>query len=243
MMKLVIAACVVSIGGCATTYSDTKRGSNLSSTDDEHYSYVVLDGKRLKVSWNDGDTFSSRGSKRRIKARLHGYNTLESYAPVHRWGGWMPQELYDLAKISGVEAASREWHCHDTGKSGGYRRKLVDCPELRRSLLRKGLAHVFVVEGAALAEDVALQGRAIKDKRGIWQKGAPEHLLTSLHSVDERNNSNEGYNRLCSVTTGVAAIYRHSDRYEVCQEICHGGSCMLYIPYKQRYGKDRIQCP
>ena len=59
---------------------------------------IVLDGQPILVDWDDGDTFSSPlGDGERLKARLSGYNTLESYGPVHRWGEWTAPELYSIA--------------------------------------------------------------------------------------------------------------------------------------------------
>ncbi|MDP6932187.1 MAG: hypothetical protein QGG40_04685, partial [Myxococcota bacterium] len=66
-------------------------------------SRLLLDGQQTSVHWDDGDTFkrlTTDGSKGQ-GARLQGYNTLESYGPVHRWGEWTGQELYALAKDAG----------------------------------------------------------------------------------------------------------------------------------------------
>ena len=89
---------------------------------------VILDGVSIAVEWDDGDTFHGKtadGTK--IKARLAGYNTLESYGPVHQWGEWT-EEMYAFAKESGVFASKQVWECADTKKGGGYGRVLVDCP-------------------------------------------------------------------------------------------------------------------
>jgi micrococcal nuclease len=203
---------------------------------------VLLDGVRLEVRWDDGDTFSwydAAGEKQ--KARLNGFNTLESYGPVHRWGDWLGAELYALAKFSGEVAGSRVWNCTDTGSGGGYGRKLVDCPELRAHLLSQGYAHAFSIDGPAPDEDIENQATAIKKGRGMWEKGAPEGLLTSLHSADERDDES-AYNRVCSLTTGLCDKVTHDETYAACQEVSMQGSYMLYVPYKQRYGEGRADC-
>ena len=55
-----------------------------------HKTTVNLDGIEIEVKWDDGDTFHGvHPDGRKIKARLNGYNTLESYGPVHQWGEWI----------------------------------------------------------------------------------------------------------------------------------------------------------
>ncbi len=205
--------------------------------------HVILDGVRVDVRWDDGDTFSwsdpDSGEKR--KARLKGFNTLESYGPVHRWGEWTGAELYALAKAGGVEARSAVWTCQDTGESGGYGRRLVDCPDLRAYMLSRGLAHAFSVGNPAPDADLKVQAKAIKQGQGMWAKGVPEGLVSSLHSAAEKEDGT-AYNRLCSLSTGQCDESPHSDTYETCQEVCMQGSCMLYVPYEYRYGESRADC-
>ena len=47
---------------------------------------VELDGLQVQTRWDDGDTFSAYTTdgemKKKIK-HMNGYNTLESYGPVH----------------------------------------------------------------------------------------------------------------------------------------------------------------
>ena len=78
---------------------------------------MELDGLQVQARWDDGDTFSAYTTdgetKKKIKARMNGYNTLESYGPVHSWGTWSTQELYVLAKESGVVAQKGTWKCSD----------------------------------------------------------------------------------------------------------------------------------
>ncbi len=205
---------------------------------------VELDGALVDVWWDDGDTFSytDAATGKRIRARMVGFNTLESYGPVHRWGQWTGWELYDLAKTSMYVAKGRAWACSDTGGEGGYGRIAVDCPELRRELLRTGLAHAFAIDETPDPEDLAVQQAAIAAGEGMWAKGAPTGLVTSLHSGDE--GSGAPYNRVCSLETGMCPAVEHSDTYGACEEVCldDAGSCMTYVPYKQRYGDSRAAC-
>ena len=210
---------------------------------------VLLDGVQVPAEWDDGDTFAvldESGHMQRM--RLKGYNTLESYGPVHRWGGWTALELYALAKKAGEVAGGQVWACTLQQGEGGYGRKIADCPELRHSLLSSGLAHVFTIDAEPDPTDLALQQQAITDKVGMWAKGAPTGLITSLHSLDEKANQTATYNRVASLTTGMAEANDHSETYTTCQEVCVGaappegdGSCMVYVPYKQRY-HDQPDC-
>ena len=209
-----------------------------------NHSLMVLDGELTFAKWDDGDTFSVKPATkgRRIRARLKGYNTLESYGPVHHWGEWTGQELYHIAKQATHLARSQSWTCFSTGESGGYGRIVSDCPELRRKLIAEGLAHVFVIDTTADAHDLALQEQAIKAKKGMWAKGAPEKIVTSLHSADENKKKGDSYNRLCSTQTGVANVEKHRNYYSLCEKVCIEQSCMTYIPFKKRYGKRKAIC-
>ena len=203
---------------------------------------VILDGREVAARWSDGDTFSwtdARGEKQR--ARLKGYNTLESFGPVHRWGNWTAAELYDWAKKSGERARSEVWRCRLVGESGGYGRVLVDCPELRRVLVEEGYAHLFEIDNDAPPDELALQASAIARGRGIWEKGAPEGLITSVHSAQEGYKVT--YDRVCSLKTGRCGQVEHKEFYSTCQEVCREGSCMTYVPYEERYfGGKRAPC-
>ena len=55
---------------------------------------------------------------------------------------------------------------------GGYGRKNVDCPDLRRALLEAGLAHVFSVSGPADEADLKAQAIGIKAAAGYVVRGA-----------------------------------------------------------------------
>jgi micrococcal nuclease len=195
--------------------------------------YVLLDGEQTLVDWDDGDTFASQGG-RKIRARMKGFNTLESYGPVHRWGDWTAEELYHLSKKAGEVASAEGWECSDTGEGGGYGRLLVDCPALRKKLLEEGLAHPFSIGGPAPEEDMASLRHAIAFKKGIWAKGAPRFLVTSLHSNDE-DPEKEAYNRICDLSVGQCDVRTHEEVYAVCEEVCSDDSCMVYVPYSKRY--------
>lgn len=211
----------------------------------EYPSIVVLDGERVLASWDDGDTFASpREGGDPLRARLAGYNTLESYGPVHSWGTWRPDELYALSKEAGEVAGASEWSCEILAGGGGYGRERVDCPDLRRELLSLGLAHLFVFEGEADPDDLAAQATAIETRSGMWAKGAPTWLVTSLHSLDEREDQVQTYNRVAHTGDGHVEKRMHSDTYSGCTEVCPDGvdSCMVYVPYAQRYGESRAAC-
>lgn len=205
---------------------------------------VLLDGVRTSVLWDDGDTFkvvTSDGSKGE-RARLAGFNTLESYGPVHRWGDWTPQELYGLSKAGGDLASATVWTCAHQEGGGGYGRSKVDCPDLRQALLAAGVAHLFAFDESPSAEDLAVQAQAQADGAGMWAKGVPTVVVTSLHSLDEKDGQTETYNRVVDTATGVARKVVHAETYAPCQEVCVEDGCMIYVPYGQRYGDDRAAC-
>jgi len=203
---------------------------------------VILDGVTLEASWDDGDTFSAKHPEtgEKIKARLNGYNTLESYGAVHIWGDWTAEELYTIAKESGELAKSKTWTCTDTKKGGGYGRILVDCPALRTEMLKAGMAHVFAIEAAAPQEDLDAMRFGMEAKNGMWEKGVPNHLVTSLHSQSEKPDK-EVYNRVCDLVKGQCAPQPHQDTYEICEKVCIQDSCMIYVPYFKRY-RNKAEC-
>ena len=209
-------------------------------------SLVTLDGVDTEVSWSDGDTFRIQsGPHAKVSARLHGYNTLEDYGPVHRWGEWTPQELLGLAKAAGNRARQGKWNCQSQGEKDRYNRLLVRCDDAGLTLVREGLAFVFSVDGPAPKEWQDAQAEARANKRGMWAKGTPTHIVSSLHSASESKEGEPTYNRVVDARTGHAEQRQHSDAYEVCQEVCVGegadASCMVYVPFERRY-KDRASC-
>ena len=203
---------------------------------------VILDGVQLEADWDDGDTFSAKQpeTQEKISARLFGFNTLESYGPVHQWGEWTEQELYTIAKEAGVFARSKTWTCTDTKNGGGYGRKLVDCPDLRKEMLESGYAHPFSIGNAAPQEDMDAMQKGIMEKKGMWAKGAPKFLITSLHSQEEKPDK-EVYNRVCDLSNGQCEEKGHNTTYSVCEKVCFEDSCMTYVPFAQRY-RNKAEC-
>lgn len=203
---------------------------------------VLLDGARMEVKWSDGDTFRIKsGAHNKKSARLAGFNTLEDYGPVHRWGTWTPQELFDLARAPESFLSARSWTCTSSGKEDKYKRLLVDCREVAEALIGEGLAMVFAIDAAPDARLLELQREAQRASRGMWKKGVPAQLVTSLHSAAE----GRGYNRTVDTATGIAAVREHQETYQTCQEVCEGPaenpSCMRYVPYESRY-KNKPDC-
>jgi micrococcal nuclease len=203
-------------------------------------SAVVLDGQPTPVRWSDGDSFTIIEGD--VGARLSGYNTLESYGPVHRWGEWTTTDLFAIARAATGMTRKQNWSCTKMPGTGGYGRISVDCPDLREALLRAGLAHAFSVDGPAPAADLATQAEAIAGRRGMWEKGVPDGLVTSLHSADEREDGT-AYDRVCTLATGHASKTAHTETYTVCQSVCRAGSCMVYVPYGVRYKDGGPDCP
>ena len=200
---------------------------------------VLLDGTETRVNWDDGDTFFA--PEPRLKARLVGYNTLESYGAVHRFG---PGEirLFEIAAEATSLAKSKAWVCTTGDGEGGYGRKSVDCPGLRTALLEAGLAHAFSVNGPAPKDDLAAQQRGISARAGMWSEGPPSAIVTSVHSLDEKPDADATYNRVLNIDTGEASKRPHTETHKTCEWVCVGDSCLLYVPYKQRYGDQRAEC-
>ena len=190
----------------------------------EPASKVYLNGLPSPVFFNDGDSFRVLGGQYEgMKARLAGYNTLETHGPVHRWGDWTYKELYVIAKTATLYARSHEWHCTSDLKTDTYGRSLWDCPDLRVALVRQGLAHAMSVKGPADADVIAAQQEAIAAKRGIWAHGVPDFILTSLHSEEEDVEGYGTYNRLVSSKDGSSMKWKHDVKYQECEEVCDPG--------------------
>ena len=229
--------------GRNTVQDEQKTDHDSSTAAQVQTAVIILDGKEVSVVWDDGDTFAIQNSEgaKATRARLNGFNTLESYGPVHQWGEWSTTELYLVAKQAGVFAASKSWTCSDTKKGGGYGRILVDCPDLRTSILEAGLAHPFSIGTAAPEADLTALKRGMERKAGMWAQGTPSVLVTSLHSQDEKPDK-DAYNRVCSLESGECKAVTHTETYQVCQKVCVEDSCMVYVPYSQRYGENKAHC-
>ena len=201
---------------------------------------VVLDGVPTAARWTDGDTFRARDGAWSGRAfRLEGVNTLESYGPVHRWGGWRPGELLRLAREATRLVRSRAWSCRRLPGGGGYGRELAACPDAARALVDAGLAMVFAVGGPPDAVLVAAQREAQARGAGMWARGVPPLLPTSLHSAGEPGLSGEPYDRLVDTRSGRTRLRRHRGAYATCEEVCVGSgpetACMTYVPFERRY--------
>lgn len=229
-----LTACLVTLAACWAPPADAKSPPQ----------HLVLNGNKVRVNWNDGDSFKVLdGPDKGLKARLVGFNTLESYGPVHFWGAFHAYELYDIAKASQKLAKSQVWECQTQGDRDGYGRALVVCPEFAKQVVAKGLAHVFVVAGEAPEGLLERQLEAQRDQRGMWAKGVPSEIVTSIHSTSEDGGKGAtAYNRACDTRTGLALPFEHATDFQPCDAWCRGASCMVYVPFEVRYGKDRPEC-
>ena len=116
-------------------------------------SEVYLNGKVASVFFNDGDSFRVlSGPLKGTRARLSGFNTLESYGPVHRWGKWTGQELYAFSKKATMNAREGQWHCVSDMNKDIYGRILWRCDDLALSQISQGYAHAMTVDSAPAAE-------------------------------------------------------------------------------------------
>ena len=189
----------------------------------EPASLVFLNGAPTPVTFNDGDSFRVlEGPLSGSKARLAGFNTLESHGPVHQWGGWQFKELYALAKIATLNARRGVWHCESKDmKQDGYGRILWYCLDLAEDQIRHGFAHVMTVsDEPGNPRLIKAQQEAIRFRRGIWAKGVPTYVLTSLHSADEGYEGTT-YNRLVNTVDGHSKKWEHTAVFRECQNVCH----------------------
>ncbi|MCB9738113.1 MAG: hypothetical protein H6747_02520 [Deltaproteobacteria bacterium] len=182
---------------------------------------VYLNGSPAPVYFNDGDSFRVlAGQYAGTKARLAGFNTLESYGAVHQWGKWTAHELYRNAKMGTLNARRGVWHCTSDLKRDGYGRILWWCPDLAEDQVRKGLAHVMTVTSSGGDPRVVrAQKLAIAERRGMWAHGVPKYVLTSTHSNDE-GYEGRTYNRLVATSDGHSKKWYHLDNYKECQVVC-----------------------
>ena len=184
---------------------------------------VFLNGTAASVYFNDGDSFRVlTGKYSGTKARLAGFNTLESFGPTHQWGHWTAWELYVIAKLGTLNGRRGTWNCTSDLSTDTYGRILWICPDLALDQVRKGLAHAMsITHEPAKPELVAAQKEAIAARRGMWAHGVPDFVLTSLHSVDERPGDQPAYNRLVSSVDGHSKKWKHRVAYAECDVLCH----------------------
>ena len=239
---LIIACMFLFMNELGTAYAESR------SEAPEDGSTLELGGTTYTVKWQDGDSFRVLGNEA-IKTRVTQFNTLESYGPVHRWGDWTGAELKAIADRATTFASKGHWSCTFvregmSRKKDGYGRSLVRCDDLALALVKEGLAHVLLFKNEKADELVRAQQEAIKNRRGMWEKGVPSAVLTSLHSVSEERKDPSWlpYNRVGSTRTGNSLTVSHDRDYELCEEVCMRQSCLLYVPYAQRYGSNKAPC-
>ena len=184
---------------------------------------VFINGSATPVYFNDGDSFRIQaGPFKGTQCRLSGYNTLESFGPVHQWGTWTEHELYVTAKMATHQAQQGEWHCEGDGKKDGYGRLLLFCKDLATHLIGNGLAHAYSVNEQPGDPDLLkVQREAMAAKRGMWAHGVPRFIVTSLHAKSEGGDK-DGVtsNRLISTTDAHTEKWVHNDDYAECQKVC-----------------------
>jgi hypothetical protein len=200
-----------------------------------------------------------------------GYNTLETHGPVHQWGGWTAEGLLALSVRATELAASKERHCTSDGKPDAYGRPLVRCPDVARELVAEGLAMVFAVNEPPNPELVALQADAQTQGKGMWARGVPGTIVTSVHAVGDEAHPPRGvafsrgwspryrsttnatsivtpasataYNRVVDTHTGKTRKIQHAETFEICQVVCEGtGQDRSCMTYVP-FGRQRRQQP
>lgn len=186
---------------------------------------VLLNGALTPVYFNDGDSFRVLdGPLKGTRARLKGFNSLESYGPVHQWGTWTREELSRYSKIATLNARKGAWVCTSDMDKDGYGRILWDCQDLAVDQIRRGLAHALTVtKDPAEPALLEAQQEAIEARRGFWAHGVPEFVLTSAHSNDE-GYPGRTYNRLVSSADGHSEKWYHMDNYGECHAACQPGT-------------------
>jgi endonuclease YncB( thermonuclease family) len=205
---------------------------------------ITLDGETTEVYFNDGDTFKVLdGIHDGRRVRVSGFNALESYGPVHEWLNNTPEKLYKISLLATDEARLGGWNCTLEDDVDAYGRLLASCDDLALVLLEKGLAHAYsITSKKAKKTYLAKQKIAQKEGRGMWAGGIPEHIITSIHSVSD--GEKHTYNRLISTKDGSTLKMKHQEDYETCQKVCieDGNSCMIFVPFNERYGKNKSTC-
>lgn len=97
---------------------------------------------------------------------------------------------------------------------------------------------VFAVGGAANPGLLALQAEAQRRRAGMWAKGVPARLLSSVHSRAESGGV-AAYDCLVDTRTGETHPLRHDRTYGTCEEVCVGDgaerACMRYVPFERRH--------
>jgi endonuclease YncB( thermonuclease family) len=236
MLRAAALALALAVGLAAPRPADARRRGGRAA-----HGTVVLAGERVPVRWTDGDSFRILGGRFEGRAaRLAGVNTLETFGAVHRLGRATGAELLAVAKAGAPFAAAREWRCETDGSRDGYRRLLVSCPDAAEALVSAGYAMVFAIDAPADARLLLAQRAAQARRAGMWLRGAPPLVPTSLHSADEPDLGRRGaYDRVADTQTGAARARPHARTYRTCEEVCVGAgenrACMIYVPYARRF--------
>lgn len=230
MRVLLLSTVLLLAAGCAHEASSSKKSHGAPGA-------IVLAGETVPVRWTDGDSFEITGGRLKGKGtRLVGYNTLEAYGPVHRWGAWTGAELYEIATSSKELAATDTWDCVYAGQADSYGRLLIACPDVARKLVAAGHAFVFAVGEAPDESLLAVQREAQQNGVGIWAKGVPPRIITSVHAAKP---GKPAYNRVVDVNTGRTEQLPHNIPYTTCEEVCVGEatdrSCLVNVPFERRY--------
>ena len=204
----------------------------------------MLDGEEVEVNFNDGDTFKIyNGEQAGSRARIVGFNALESYGPVHRWGDSSFEYLYEISKEATLVARNGFWNCKKESGRDGYGRLLVVCDDLALDLIGMGLAHAYSVDKKPAKKSyLKAQKEAQKEEAGMWKYGVPKQILTSLHSASELGTVI--YDRAISTADGATELIKHEEIYDTCEVVCieEGFSCMVFVPFNQRYSTHRPEC-
>jgi endonuclease YncB( thermonuclease family) len=190
----------------------------------EPLSRVTINGTATPVYFNDGDSFRIMdGPFKGAQTRLSGYNTLETFGPVHSWGTWTAKELYAISKLATLAARRGQWSCEGDGSKDGYGRLLLFCRDLAKDLISKGLAHNYSVDKTPGDPELQqAQRQAMKARIGMWAHGVPRYVMTSLHSKEEGGDKNgKTSNRLISTVDGHTEKWEHDDDYAECRKVCH----------------------
>ncbi len=244
LLCLALAAALLLPLGCRkTATSGTTEPAPAAEPDpelDPKWPTIRLNGELMSVRSSDGDSFKFKSGPHSGKGvRLQGYNTLETYGPVHRWGDWTGLELYRIAKAGWKLGASETWDCTTDGSQDHYGRLLVNCPGAALKFVSEGHAVVFGMDSPPAKGLLEAQVRAMKQRVGIWEKGTPSQVVTSLHSADEDGGGKLVYNRVVDTRTGMSKQVEHKATYSTCQEVCMGTgpneSCLTYVPFVIRY--------
>lgn len=205
-------------------------------------SIMQINKELVSIHFSDGDTFKIlQGVHKGSRVRIQGINALESYGPIHSWINTDADYLMTIAKEATSFAQKGSWSCSLEMNKDQYGRMLAKCDDFAISILEAGLAHAYSINNKpAYEEYLSAQNKAQRLKYGMWKYGKPEYIITSLHSFD--SDAKKVYNRLINTQNGHSRKWFHDHKYQKCEQVCQNKSCMLYVPYEQRYGHNQAEC-